>query len=105
MNYLILIILIVFVLLIIMKFLYYLLTIQQKKITIKKKYILNINKKIVYKIFDDKKIEYLIDDDLISGIKYKKLWNQIKEGQTYYIKFYGFNIPSFAILYRIIDIL
>ena len=87
------------------RILYYLTTSKKENIKITQKYMIKINDEIIYKIFDENKMEYiLIEDALISKKRCKEIFNQIEENENYDIQYYGLHLPAININYRIIDI-
>lgn len=95
----------IFILLFVFNVLYYILTSKTKKIKVMQKFLIKINGYDVRKIFDNDKIEYYIVEDLmISKKECDKLWNEIVEGNKYVIKFFGMNMPSINMHYKIMGI-
>lgn len=105
MIHLVLIIFCVLLLLILYRIAYYLLTVNKTKIRVIKKYMIKFNDVDTYKIFDENKTEYILAEDiLISKKQCKEIWNYINENEEYYMEYYGLNLPSININYRIIGI-
>ena len=98
---------------------YYMVTSNEKIITICHKFKVNINGNETLKFvgrckckskcksiqYDNKEIEYVISEDiLISNKRCNDLWNMIIENKTYKIKYYGFNVSLIDCNYKVVDI-
>ena len=91
--------------LILSRIFFYVLTLKEKVITIKHKFKINVNYKEIMKVFDENKIEYVINEDLMISKKTSNdLWDKLSEGKSYKIKYYGLNITGFDFNYKIIGI-
>lgn len=102
----ILIIFTIFIFLILTRILYYVGTSRESNILILKKFKINTKNREILKLFDQNKIEYYIDEDLlITKKKCIELWNKINEKETYTVKYFGFNFPLLNMHFKIIDIL
>jgi len=86
------------------RIIFYVATMKNKKIMVKKKYCLNTKGDKIFKIYDGQTEYFLTTDILISTQKCYRIWKQIKEGHEYKIKYYGFNLPYLSMHYKIIDL-
>lgn len=85
---------------------YFLFTKKQKIIYVTKKFSVKVSDKKTYKIFDDQKIEYIFNENLlISQKRSKDIWEKNRENQQCEIVFYSINLPILNIHYKVIDVL
>ena len=99
------IILVGILLLIIFRILFYRLTLKEKVINVNHKFKVNLNGNEILKIFDENKIEYVINEDImISKKRSNDLWDKLLEGLSYKIKYYGLNITELDFNYKIISV-
>jgi len=99
------IILVGILLLIIFRILFYRLTLKEKVINVNHKFKVNLNGNEILKIFDENKIEYIINEDImISKKRSNDLWDKLSEGVSYKIKYYGLNITELDFNYKIISV-
>lgn len=87
------------------KILYLGVSLKENKIKISKKFILNVNNDKIYKVFDNHKVEYVIGGSFTSDKRKEILWNSLTEGETFMIKYYGFDLPNFGISYTLMEVL
>ena len=80
---------------------YYNLTKKNKRIIVTKKFKIKKDDKVILKIFDQDKIEYIIEDNIIflSRFDSKRIWENMQEGSHYIVGLYGFNLPILNINY------
>ena len=105
MSNIIIILFILFFILITTRIIYYFSTLNELNVKIIKKFKIHINNKEILKIFDENKIEYYLEEDLlITSKKCNQLWNDIVEGKMYTIKFFGLNYHNLNIHFKVIDI-
>lgn len=95
-----------FILIILLRITYYILTLREHTIFVKKKFKINKNDDEILKLFDDNKIEYLIKEDiLMTKNKCYEMWDKIEEGKAYKFRYYGFNLPLLDMNYKIVDLI
>ena len=97
-------ILIFLIAIVLTKIIFYVATIQTKSIIVKKKYCLNTKGTQIFKIYDGQIEYFLTTDILISTQKCSRIWEHIKEGHEYKIKYYGLNLPYLSMHYKIIGL-
>ena len=57
----------------------------------------------IMKLFDNEKTEYyLVEDIIISKKKCIEIWENINEGNEYELEYYGLNIPTIGLNYKIV---
>jgi len=101
MDYEIIIIIPALLLLLLCYIFYYELTVRKTTVTVSHKYKVNDTLKFI----DTNKMEYVISEGvMISNKRCSDLWNKIKEGSTYKIEYYGFNMWFIDFNYKVVDI-
>lgn len=91
--------------LLLFRVLYYTLTLKEKIMKINYKFKIKSNGNTILKVIDDDKIEYTIEEDIMISKKMSSdLWNKLSEGVTYKVKYYGLNILSLNLNYKIVAI-
>lgn len=105
MDYEIIIIIPALLLLLLCYLFYYELTVRKKTIKISHKYKVNTNGNETLKFIDTDKLEYVISEGvMISKKRCNNLWNKIKEGSTYKIEYYGFNLWFIDFNYKVVEV-
>ncbi len=77
---------------------YYVYTKQKCTITVSQKFSVKFGKTTVWKIFDGNRTEYHFCENLfMSNTKCVKLWDDIIEGNSYTVEYYGLNLSALGL--------